>query len=178
MKSVTLDYARARYSNRHMFSFLLLFLSISFLAFQLTYYVRLSAEVERATADLNSQQLKLQASQEVQPSSDTIPPELTVGLEDARKVITQLSLPWNELFEAIESVENPDIAVLQIQPSAEQKLVRITAEARASSDIERYINALNKTESLGNVRMISHQLKTDDPQKPLVFTIIANWEFD
>lgn len=91
----------------------------------------------------------------------------------AEAVVRNLTLPWASLIETLESTSSQDVAVLQVQPDAQQGLLRITAEARNQATLWQYVRALAAAQSLEEVHLLNHQVQQEDPQKPLQFSVQA-----
>jgi hypothetical protein len=94
-------------------------------------------------------------------------------LKSAESVIRQLSLPWAALVETIEGAAMPDVAILQLQPEAQLRRLRIMAEARHREAMFRYLRRLSADGTLSDVHMVSHQVQFDDPQRPIQFAVQA-----
>jgi len=93
----------------------------------------------------------------------------------AETIVRQLSLPWATLIETLESAGNSDVAVLQVQPDAQQRLLRLTAEARNQDAMWQYVNKLSAAKTLEHVHLLNHQVQNEDPQKPLQFSLQATF---
>lgn len=93
--------------------------------------------------------------------------------KDAQATVRQLALPWAALITALESSTSNDVAVLQVQPEAQQQLVRITAEARDHRAMLVYVDKLQQNQILRNIHWLNHQYQNDDPQRPLQFSLQA-----
>jgi hypothetical protein len=105
----------------------------------------------------------------------TIPKErLDEEVKLAEGVVRRLSLPWGSLVQAIEQASTRDIAVLQLQPDAENRVVRLTAEARNGGAMFEYVRRLNAAKGLTDVHVVSHHLQRDDPQRPIQFSVQAS----
>jgi Tfp pilus assembly protein PilN len=89
-------------------------------------------------------------------------------------VVRQLTVPWGSLIEAIERAASRDVALLQLQPDAENRLVRITAEARNAEAMFEYVRRLGSAKGLADVYVVSHQLQREDPQRPIQFSVQAS----
>jgi len=50
-------------------------------------------------------------------------------LKNADAVMRQLALPWAAMVGAVEGAARPEIALLSMQPDAQQRSLRLTAEA-------------------------------------------------
>jgi hypothetical protein len=94
--------------------------------------------------------------------------------KSAEAVVRQLTLPWAGLIGAIEQAATKDVAILQLQPDAEQRLLRVTAEARHRDAMFEYLRRLGAAQELANVVLVSHQVQRDDPQQPIQFSVQAS----
>lgn len=92
----------------------------------------------------------------------------------AAAVVRQLTLPWGPLIGAIEQAATRDVAVLQLQPDAESRTLRITAEARYRDAMFEYLRRLAAARSLAEVHVVSHQVQREDPQRPIQFSVQAS----
>ena len=88
-------------------------------------------------------------------------------------VLRQLALPWGAIIETVEDAATPDVAVLQMQPDAQQRQLRLGAEARTQEAMLEYLRRLAAARSLAEVHVASHQVQLEDPQRPIQFTVQA-----
>ena len=93
----------------------------------------------------------------------------------ARAALRQLALPWAGLIRALEDAAVPDVALLQLQPEAQQQVLRVSAEARNAAAMFRYVRALGEAKGLSEVHLVSHEVAQDDPQRPLRFAAQASF---
>jgi hypothetical protein len=93
--------------------------------------------------------------------------------KNAEAVVRQLTLPWASLIGAIEQAATRDVAILQLQPDAEQRVLRLTAEARNRDAMFEYLKRLGGARELANVVLVSHQVQKDEPQQPIQFSVQA-----
>ena len=91
----------------------------------------------------------------------------------AEAVVRQLTLPWAALLGAIEQTATREVAILQLQPDAEQRLLRLTAEARQREAMFEYLRRLSAARGLAEVHLVSHQVQQNDPQHPIQFAVQA-----
>lgn len=91
----------------------------------------------------------------------------------AEAVVRNLTLPWASLIETLEGTSSQDVAVLQIQPDAQQGLLRIAGEARNQATLWQYVRGLAAAQNLEDVHLLNHQVQQEDPQKPLQFSVQA-----
>lgn len=107
----------------------------------------------------------------------SIPKErIEEAVRNAETVVRQLTLPWASLAETIESAATPDVAILQLQPDAQQRLLRLTAEARHQKGMLEYLRRLAANRVLADVHVVSHQVQQEDPQRPIQFAVQASFK--
>jgi Tfp pilus assembly protein PilN len=91
----------------------------------------------------------------------------------AEAVVRQLTVPWAGLIAALEKASTKDTALLQLQPDADQRRLRLTAEARNREAMFAYVQRLERSPALAEVHLISHQVQAEDPQHPIQFSLQA-----
>lgn len=96
-------------------------------------------------------------------------------MKNAELVVRQLALPWAELIQTLERAATQDVAILQLQPDAQQRILKITAEARSNDAILEYLRRLTAAESLSEVYLAGHQVRTEEPQQPIQFSVQARF---
>ncbi len=101
--------------------------------------------------------------------------EVQLEVRIANGVIEQMVIPWDRLFDRMESAADEEIALLSIQPDAANRMVRINGEAKSFAAMLDYSRRLEGTDLLTSVFLMSHEIKTQDPQKPVAFALSANW---
>ena len=94
--------------------------------------------------------------------------------KSAEAVVRQLTLPWASLVETIEEAATRDVAILQLQPDAQQRLLRLSAEARNQEAMLEYLRRLVSGSALTDVHVVSHQVQMEDPQRPIQFSVQAS----
>jgi Tfp pilus assembly protein PilN len=92
----------------------------------------------------------------------------------AEAVVRQLTVPWGALVGALEQASSRDVALLQLQPDAEQRHLRLTAEARDREAMFAYLRRLEAAPALAEVHLVSHQVQNEDPQRPIQFSLQAD----
>jgi Tfp pilus assembly protein PilN len=100
-------------------------------------------------------------------------------LEQEAKIIDaavrQLTLPWAQMIEAVEAASSSDVVVLQLQPEAQQRTLRLTAEAKNGEAMLRYVRRLGENRVLSAVYLASHQVQMEDPSRPIQFSVQASF---
>lgn len=93
----------------------------------------------------------------------------------ANLVLRRLTLPWERLFDSVEAVASKDVALLALAPDAERQQVKITIEAKNPKAGLDYVRSLTERAAFREVQVQSHQIQMQDPDKPIRFTIQADW---
>lgn len=97
-------------------------------------------------------------------------------VKNAEAVVRQLALPWALLIQTLEEAAIKEVAILQLQPEAQQRLLKITAEARTNETMLEYLRRLAAAKTLSEVHLLSHQVQTEDPQRPIQFAVQARFK--
>jgi hypothetical protein len=96
----------------------------------------------------------------------------------AADIEKQLSVPWSRLLAELEAASQDvasTVSLLEVAPDAAKHLVRITAEARTLPDALAYLERLQKSPVLRYPMLDSHELRKDDPQRPIRVKLTAEW---
>ena len=92
----------------------------------------------------------------------------------AEAVVRQLTLPWATLIGTIEQAATREVAILQLQPDAETRLLKLTAETRHREAMFEFVRRLGAAQGLADVHLVSHQVQREDPLQPVQFSIQAS----
>jgi hypothetical protein len=105
----------------------------------------------------------------------TVPRERLDGeMKSALATVRQLSLPWPQLIDSLERASMKEVAVLHIQPDAQSRLLRVTANAQREELMLEYVRRLGQT-GFTEVHLLSHQVREDDPARPVQFSVQATF---
>ena len=96
----------------------------------------------------------------------------------ARETIRQLSTPWGSLFRALERARSDQIALLSIQPNAENRTLTVTGEAKDYLATLTYLARLDGEEPLKRVHLLHHETRRENTFRAVAFTISAGWKDD
>jgi hypothetical protein len=96
-------------------------------------------------------------------------------LKQAETVVRQLALPWAGMIHAVEGAASADVAVLQMEPDARERRLRLTAEARNEEAMLEYLRRLGREKGLSDAHLASHQVVAEDPRRPIQFTVLARF---
>lgn len=109
-------------------------------------------------------------------SKSTPKERLDDEVRNAEAVVRQLTLPWAGLIHTLEEAATADVAILQLQPDAQQRLLRVVGEARGREAMLEYLRKLAAAKGLANVHLVNHEVKLDDPQHPVQFSVQAQFK--
>lgn len=112
----------------------------------------------------------------LQPVSAQAARDQALEVQHANQVLRQLSLPWDTLFRAVESAGGKSVALLSMEPDIRKGTVRISGEAKDFAAMLDYIRQLGARDVFGSVLLQSHQIRQDDPEKPVRFSLLAVWK--
>lgn len=101
--------------------------------------------------------------------------EINEQVRKANGVIRQLALPWDRMFDAMEKATSRDVAVLTMEPDAGRGQLRASGEAKNIKAMLLYLDTLGNSGFLRHPVLVSHQVKVDDPQRPVQFTFVTSW---
>ena len=138
-------------------------------------------------AKLNDKAAKLEASNDMMEQSsrsraqggrfdERETREMALEIRHANEVLRQLSLPWESLFQAVESSGGKEVSLLGLEPNTEKRQVKISGEAKNIAAMLDYIDRLETREVFGTVYLLNHQIQQQDPEKPVRFAVIAVWK--
>lgn len=173
MRALHLDFQARK--PRSWASLLLLAVAVAAVAAALWQFGRLQTQGDRWDAELARAQARLHKGEQAHPAAGQ-GARFAEESAAANAVIEQLQFPWAALFGAFEGAAGEDVALIGIEPDPAKGLVTITAEAKAPKDMLNYVRRLERTSFLEDVLLRKHETRTDDPDKPLRFTVVATWK--
>ena len=88
-----------------------------------------------------------------------------------RETVQRLSLPWGELFSALESAASDKVALAGIEPDAKTGTVTITGDGKDYLAALSYVLNLSRTEGLERVQLVRHEQKNEG----VSFAVSAAW---
>ena len=93
----------------------------------------------------------------------------------ANRAIRQLNLPWRDVFDALEEAASKEVSVVAIEPEAQHRTVRVSAEVANADDMVAFIRRLKQQPQFETVSLRTHRVEERDPNHPLRFTVEAVW---
>ena len=153
-------------------SWLLLAIALAFAADVASSYIKTRMEIEARTAKLARLSGALPA-REAAASTGALSKEEFGAAQDT---ILRLSMPWDNVFRALEAARSDDVALLSIEPDAGSGSLSITGEARSYPAALTYVAWLAHEKTLKNVRLARHEIDRNDARQRVSFTISADWK--
>lgn len=101
--------------------------------------------------------------------------EIRKEIAQANTVLDQINLPWETLFDSIESAATEQIALLSLQPNVANQTLRISGEAKNMSELLDFVEALERELVFENVHLLNYKIKQDNPHRPIIFLLTATW---
>jgi hypothetical protein len=93
----------------------------------------------------------------------------------ARETVQRLSTPWTRLFAALESASTENVTLLSIEPDPKGRTVLISGDSKDYLAALSYVLSLSRVDTLDHVQLVRHEVKKDEPHKPVGFTVSAAW---
>lgn len=93
----------------------------------------------------------------------------------ARNTIRRLSLPWNNLFAALDAAQTEGVALLAIEPDVEKATVEISGEAHSYLGVVSFVANLEQQKHLSGVHLVRHEIRHQVPRRPVAFVVSASW---
>jgi hypothetical protein len=154
----------------------LLVIALAILIATGTYYYKLNGEVANWETKVERTKDKKAQNALAGRTSSRGGVDLAQEVNNANDALRHLSVPWERLFQALESSGNQNITLLAIEPDIEKQQVRIGGEAKNFNSLMKYITHLQGQEVIGSVYLQNHDVQQQDPDKPVRFSLIAAWQ--
>lgn len=169
---LTLDFKRDAFLRRSIGAWLLLGGACAGVAVALSF-----VEANQALRQAKQQTIELhqESAPRTGPKSTMDVMQLAAEIKHANEIIRQLNQPWDKLFMALESAANNQVALLSIQPDTRKQLIHISGEAKNLEAILDYLAQLRGQETLAQIVLTNHEIKLQDPDKPVRFSLSAKW---
>lgn len=113
--------------------------------------------------------------QPVRPRAESIGPELARRIVAANQLADELAIPWDALFDAIESADARGLGVMSLAPNARQRGLRLAGEARSVPELLAYVDRLAALKLLDQVHLEGYETVQRDGVDVVSFTVAATW---
>lgn len=176
MRVLQLDYQRV-YKPVPWLGMGVLVAALAALALMGSYYRTLDQQVVLWESKLDRiERMSSQRALASRPLTEQAVRAQMLELNQANLVVRQLSLPWNALFNAVETTSGQNIALLSLEPDLQKGTVKISGEAKDLNALLKYVKQLSTRDVFGSVFLQNHQIQEADPEKPLRFSLLAHWK--
>lgn len=176
MRALQLDYQRA-YKPVPWLGLGILVVALIGLAVMFGYHQTLNQQItfwERKVEHI--ERLSIHRALVSRPLTEQAARTQRLEVEQANQVVRQLGLPWNALFNAVETSGGQSIALLSLEPDLHKGTVKISGEAKDLNALLNYVKLLSMREEFGSVMLQNHQIRQDDPEKPVRFSLLGHWK--
>ena len=102
-------------------------------------------------------------------------PQTLAEIQRANRTIDQLTVPWDELFDAIEAADARGLAVLSLTPNSLEHSVRLAGESRSLGELLAYVGRMAEQPALSQVHLLGYNTVVRDGASVVSFTLAATW---
>jgi Tfp pilus assembly protein PilN len=174
MRALSLDYRRTSHFW-HWVGIVILTLAFGGAVKLGSYYLLLSKEMTHLENLIARIEHKLHSKRIAPPTNIAQMQRLGVEVKSANDVLLKMGLPWDMLFQSMESANNDNISLLGMDPDSKKGQIKISGEAKDFDALLGYIRTLQKNNFFTEVYLQHHQVQELDPDKPIRFTLDATW---
>lgn len=172
--ALQLDFKRPPAARARGVGWLVLALAVPVVVLSAQAYSRSTAAWERAQDRHAHLQGRLRVSET--PRVSAAPDAATVlAVRRANAVIDQLSVPWDDLFAAIEAADARGLGVLSLTPNARDRTLRLAGEARSMAELLAYVDRMAAQPALQQVHLLGYGSTARDGVPVVSFTLAATW---
>jgi Tfp pilus assembly protein PilN len=170
MRLLLLDYERK--PRPHGVGYVLLLIGCGAALFFADQYRAVSQDLEMQRASLRKLQIEPHQAAKTDPRAAK---EQDERMQAARVVLNQLTVPWDSLFRALESIEEKDVALLTMSPDPNKQQIKLLVEAKSMAAMLSYHRKLAESPAFSDVSLVDHEIMQQDPDRPVRFHMTATW---
>lgn len=130
---------------------------------------------EKKLGHLRNEESSKKARAKPAPVRTAIPAAQAIS---ANTAISQLNLPWRDVFLTIEAATPKTIALVSLEPDAKNSALKGIAEAKTTDEMIAYIEQLKKEDFFSQVQLLKHEVVELDPNRPYRFQFEVQWARD
>ena len=93
----------------------------------------------------------------------------------ANAVIDQLTVPWEDLFGAVEAADARGLGLLSLTPNARERSLRLVGESRSIDELLDYVERLAAQPTLSQVHLLGYSTPARDGVSVVSFNLAATW---
>lgn len=121
------------------------------------------------------QQLRAEQQRLAAQRDAALRPAPDAKADGAALAAARLALPWASLLADVEAAGDSGVALLALEHDATARSLRIHAQAKDFAALTAYARRLSAAQNLAAVRLESHQVAQQHPQRPVDGVISAQW---
>jgi len=165
LQQIRIDFSRSRRAPKWVVPALF--------ALALAFAADVALSFARTVGDLAATEKKLARLDHAsfRPARKAAPEELAA----ARETMQKLSTPWDRLFAALETAAIDQVALLSIEPDPKAGTVTISGDSKDYLAALSYVLNLERADVLTHVQLARHEVRQNDPQRPIAFSVSAGW---
>lgn len=170
MKPIAIDFARPNHQTKSGWG--LLITGLMMLVASLAVYQLIASKV----ATLETTQAALAKQLAAKTAAMVTVPVNPVTLKRWTAAQTELSMPWENLFGALEQSRMDEVALLSVEPNPNTRTMRVAAATKEYESVLTYVERLSNRDLFENVVLVSHQTDPTDSNMPIRFVVEAQWK--
>jgi hypothetical protein len=172
--ALQLDFAQPPASRARWIGWLVLAVAVPVVVLTSEAYSRADQTWELAQSRHAHLQGRLRADS---PQRTAVPPDASTlaAIRRANAVIDQLSVPWADLFHAVEAADARGLGVLSLTPNARDRTLRLAGEARSMGELLAYVERMAAQPALRQVHLLGYSTSVRDGVSVVSFTLAATW---
>lgn len=101
--------------------------------------------------------------------------QLVAEVARANKIVQQITLPWGQLFDALEAATYQPAPLLQVHPDSENRVLTLVGETQDFVALDVYLKQLQSQPIFTSVYLVDYELSQAEIPRPLHFTLRATW---
>lgn len=171
MRRLEMDFQKPANPPRRTAGWVLLLAGLALLIEMGVSYDRLQRDRDAMSTEIRTSNLRMDTPSELHIHRKYADKDF----EEGRQIINRLSIPWDSFFTGLESASDKNVAILAIEPDAHTGLLRIEGEAKNYAAVLNLIVRLRTTKPFSQVYLLNHEIKRDDPQHPISFSLSLHW---
>lgn len=92
-------------------------------------------------------------------------------------VAAQINTPWPAIFDVLERGKSPKVAVIALEPVAQDGGMRLVLEGRSLEDVQEAAALLANQDEIERVKLVSHKVMEQHPNQPVRLTLDLAWRW-
>ncbi len=173
MRALNLDY-REDNSLRNWLGYLILALAAALALAIAVHFSHLRQQASALQSQIDAIDNRVQSKASAK-NSDLPPQKLAEVFKFSNRTIHQLNLPWTILFAQLEKAKEEGVALLSVEPNANNSTIKVAGEAKNYEAMLRYVRTLSEQGVFQGVYLTDHKMDEQNPDKPIHFSLEASW---